>query len=243
MSRPAGMCGVPFGETAVCQAGTSLTQPQSNLTVPPRFGSTTSMPSWPSSFASSTMATTGASVRFAMSTVSPRWSACPWVRRIVVASTSEASLAAFGFPVRNGSTSTVVEPSESVKHEWPRNVMSMELGVLPLGLQLMSQFEADGRPDEHAQPGLLGHERAERRRVGFGQDPLELRLVGVPEVPALLERRREDALELRGEMGHDVLRMLEPLGIADGLDGAVDLVGGVLDARQGRDHRPRCPSR
>ena len=29
------MCAVPAGETAVCQAGTSFTQPQSNVTVPP----------------------------------------------------------------------------------------------------------------------------------------------------------------------------------------------------------------
>ena len=29
----------PFGVVEVCQAGTSLTQPQSNVTVPPRFGS------------------------------------------------------------------------------------------------------------------------------------------------------------------------------------------------------------
>ena len=35
ISRPAGACAVPFGLTAVCQAGTSLTQPQSNATVPP----------------------------------------------------------------------------------------------------------------------------------------------------------------------------------------------------------------
>ena len=35
------MCAVPEGETAVCHAGTSLTQPQSNWTVPPKLGSTT----------------------------------------------------------------------------------------------------------------------------------------------------------------------------------------------------------
>ena len=39
ISSPAGMCAVPDGETAVCQAGTSLTQPQSKATVPPKFGS------------------------------------------------------------------------------------------------------------------------------------------------------------------------------------------------------------
>ena len=56
------MCGVPFGETAVCQAGVSFTQPQSNCTVPPMFGSRTSWSSPRSpaiSFASSTIASDG----------------------------------------------------------------------------------------------------------------------------------------------------------------------------------------
>ena len=39
MSSPAGVLTVPFGVVDVCQAGTSLTQPQSKVTVPPRFGS------------------------------------------------------------------------------------------------------------------------------------------------------------------------------------------------------------
>src|SRR4051794_14857611 len=161
MRRPAGMCGVPFGESAVCQAGVSLTHPQSNFTVPPMLGSKTSRPSCPSSFASSTMATTGAPVRLAMSTVSPRWSPWPWVSRTVVASTSPASAAALGLPVRNGSMRTVVEPSLSVKQEWPRKLMSMSLGVLPCGLQFVSQLEADGDADEHPEPGLLRDEGAQ----------------------------------------------------------------------------------
>jgi hypothetical protein len=43
----------------------------------------------------------------AIATLSPRWSPCPWVSRIVVASSSSAGVAAFGLPVRNGSTRTV----------------------------------------------------------------------------------------------------------------------------------------
>src|SRR5579875_1915101 len=54
MSSPAGVLAVPLGVVEVCQAGTSLTQPQSNLTVPPRLGSRTSTPSSPSSLAIST---------------------------------------------------------------------------------------------------------------------------------------------------------------------------------------------
>ena len=34
ISRPAGVLAVPLGVVEVCQAGTTLTQPQSNLTVP-----------------------------------------------------------------------------------------------------------------------------------------------------------------------------------------------------------------
>src|SRR4051795_11735412 len=126
MSSPAGMCGVPLGVTAVCQAGVSLTQPQSNLTVPPMFGSKTcSTPLEEISLASSTMATTGQLTRLAMSTASPRWSACPWVSRIADGSSSDASTAAFGLPLRNGSIRTRVSPSDSSKAAWPRKRMSI----------------------------------------------------------------------------------------------------------------------
>ena len=72
ISMPAGVLTAPFGVVDVCQAGTSLTQPQSNLTVPPRLGSDTfSIPAPASSLAISTMATTAAPVRFAMASMSP----------------------------------------------------------------------------------------------------------------------------------------------------------------------------
>jgi hypothetical protein len=54
------------------------------------------------------IATTGAPVRRAIATASPTWSACPWVSRMSDASASSAAIAAFGFPVRNGSMSSVV---------------------------------------------------------------------------------------------------------------------------------------
>ena len=41
ISRPAGVLTVPFGVVDVCHAGTSFAEPQSNVTVPPRFGSRT----------------------------------------------------------------------------------------------------------------------------------------------------------------------------------------------------------
>ena len=69
------------------------------------------------SFASSTIATTVAPVRLAMSTVSPRWSPCPWVSRITSGLTSSAEAAARGLPVRKGSVSTVVPPAVSSKQD------------------------------------------------------------------------------------------------------------------------------
>ncbi len=72
ISRPAGVLTVPFGVVDVCHAGTSLTQPQSKPTVPPRFGSwTVSTPSSLSSVAISAIASTGAPVRCAICTTSP----------------------------------------------------------------------------------------------------------------------------------------------------------------------------
>ena len=78
----------------------------------------------PSSPAISTIATTSAPVRLAIATVSPIWSACPWVSRIASASTSSALAAAFGFPVRKGSMSTVVPSCVSSKAAWPRKRIS-----------------------------------------------------------------------------------------------------------------------
>src|SRR5947209_1774944 len=181
-SSPAGVCGVPLGVTAVCQAGTSFTQPQSNFTVPPRLGSCTcSTPASVISLASSTIATTAAPVRLAMSTVSPRWSAWPWVSRIVVGSTSPASTAALGLPDRNGSISTRCSPSEISKQAWPRKRMS-GIGRVPLvrglwggttQIELLGERESDRDADEHAEPGLLGEQHLYRPvpllRILFGR--------------------------------------------------------------------------
>ena len=166
ITRPAGVLTVPFGVVDVCQAGTSLTEPQSNLTVPPRFGSRTSTPSSPSSPASSTIATTGAPVRLAIATVSPMWSAWPWVSRIVVAATSSALIVAFGLPVRNGSIRRVVSPSESVEARVAEkaNVHFVQSSScrFRVSAQLPRQLEPDRDADEHPQPGLLGEQRLHR---------------------------------------------------------------------------------
>ena len=69
---PAGGVTVPLGVVDVWNAGTSLTQPQSKVTVPPKFGLWTfSIHSPSSSAAISVSATTVAPVRLAMSTMSP----------------------------------------------------------------------------------------------------------------------------------------------------------------------------
>src|SRR4051794_24514154 len=224
------MCGVPLGVTAVCQAGVSLTQPQSNLTVPPMLGSKTcSTPLEPISLASSTMATTGQPARLAMSTVSPRWSACPWVSRIALGLSSSACAAALGLPVRNGSISTLVPPSDSSKQAWPKKRMSMCSALLVL--EFVRQREADGHADQHAQPRLLRDERAHAPRalglVGLGDGPRDLCVVGVPEEPALVQRLVEDALQRRRGVGDDLLRVLEATRLAEPGHRGVDLVGGV----------------
>src|SRR3954470_4559074 len=198
------MCGVPDGETAVCQAGTSFTQPQSKVTVPPRLGSLTSSTPAPAiSLASSTIATTVAPVRLAMSTVSPRWSAWPCVSRITSAETSSAEAAAFGLPVRNGSVSTVVPPAVSSKQDWPRKRMSTAISVVSSVLvEHVCEFVPDGHADQHRQAGLLGHQALHRvqalHRILLAAGLHDLRAVGGAEPVRCLERLVEDPLERRG---------------------------------------------
>src|SRR3954454_6770164 len=140
MTRPAGVFCVPFGVVEVCHAGVRRTDTVPKSTVPPMFGSETfsSLCSDCSSSAISTIATTLAPVRLAMSTVSPKWSACPCVRKMCVGSSSSALHAAFGFPVRNGSMSTRVSPSLSSKAACPRQRISMRRIIAPLRLTSLS---------------------------------------------------------------------------------------------------------
>src|SRR4051812_19460323 len=203
MSSPAGVFTVPLGVVEVCQAGTSFTQPQSNLTVPPMFGSATfSMPfSW-SSFASSTMATHWAPVRLAMSTTSPQWSAWPCVRKMCVGSTSSGPTAATGLPLRNGSIRMRVSPSLSSKHAWPRKRMSIGLSSgVSVVVQLARELPAHGHAHQHPDPRLLGEEGADRDDpllgVGRGGRLQQLALVRLAEPAAGVQSLAEDALELR----------------------------------------------
>ena len=216
----------------VCQAGTSLIQPQSKRTVPPRFGSWTfSTPCSSSQLAISTIATHSAPVRVATPTASAMWSACPWEIATWVGSTSSALATAAGLlGLRNGSTRTLVSPSLSSKHEWPWNLISIFSALLRVRRfgHLLMECPADGDSNHHPHPRLLGEQRA------HGGDPLlgighrrrlqRLGLVGLAEPAALGERRGEHLLQLRRGAGDDLLGLGEALGVDQPLDRGVQLL-------------------
>ena len=107
--QPAGVLTVPFGVVEVCQAD-QLTEPQSKLAVPPRFGSRTS---WPSSSSSASSRQLDDRHDRGAGSLRDRDGvaeviAVPWVSTIASASTSSAAIAALGLPLRNGSMRTVV---------------------------------------------------------------------------------------------------------------------------------------
>src|SRR5688572_27046944 len=132
ISRPAGGHTVPFGVVEECRAGTILTQPQSNWTVPPRFGS--------------------------------------WTFSTPASDSSSAETVAFGLPLMNGSTRTLVLPSVSSTADWPRKRISM-WSVLSLH-EFVSQLVPDRDPHQHRDAGLLRDQRAD------GGHPLFLVLPG-----------------------------------------------------------------
>ena len=129
MSPLGGPIAVPSGAEFVCQAGTSLTLPQSVVTVPPMLGLTVfSTPCSPSQPASSVTAMHGAPVRLATATASAVWSEWPWVIRTWVGSTSSALTPAAGLlGARNGSMSTFASPSVSSKVACPMNLICISL--------------------------------------------------------------------------------------------------------------------
>src|SRR3954447_4332693 len=232
MSRPAGVCGVPPGVTAVCQAGVIFTQPQSNWTVPPRFGLTTfSTPSPSISAASSTMASTVAPVRLAMATVSPRWSLWPCVRRIASAGSSSALAAAVGLPDRNGSTRTSAPAPDRWNAEWPSHRTSVAMSGLLLLHELVRELVPHRHSDQHADARLLGEERADRLQARFDvRRPRRLEhvlLVRGVEPVRVVERLVEDALQRRRVVGHHALGLLQSGRIRERLHGGFDLGIGV----------------
>ena len=221
------MCGVPFGETAVCQAGTILIQPQSNVIVPPWLKPTTSStPSSEISFASSTIASTWAPVRLAIATVSPMWSLWPWVSAITSAGSSSAVAAAFGLSVSQGSISTSAPPPERWNAACPSQRTSAAIRS-PLSI---SSGRARSRPRRRS-----ASRRASPRPAAAAplcSDP-RCRPCRPPRAPAAGGPRRtsspleglvEDPLQRGRARLDDALRLLEPLRIGE---------------RLRRRHRPR----
>src|SRR6478672_10094019 len=189
---------------------------------------TFSTPSAAISPASSTIATTVAPVRLAMSTVSPRWSAWPCVSRITSGETSSAVAAAFGLPVRNGSVSTVVPPALSSKHACPRKRMSTAMSAFSFVLvQDVRQLVPDGHADQHAHARLLGDQPLDGVEALHGVllagGLHHLGAMGGPEPVGRLERLVEDRLQRRGGGSDHALGLFEPGGVAERLDGRVDL--------------------
>src|SRR4051812_6652535 len=78
-----------------------------------------------------------------------------------VGSTSSGPTAAAGLPPRNGSISTRVSPSVSSKQAWPRKRMSIGCPPESFVVEFARQLPPHGHADEHADPSLLGEERAD----------------------------------------------------------------------------------
>ena len=135
------------------------------------FGSNVSTPSSAISWAISTIATTGAPVRLAISTVSPKWSAWPWVSRIVgrvdVVGGDRGLRVAGQERVDQDPRVAVGEleagvPEKTHFHVWISPPVVVVLIVDPRGpAEFSRQLEPDGHADEHPDPGLLGDQRAQ----------------------------------------------------------------------------------
>src|SRR3954464_12962595 len=176
------------------------------------------------------MASTLAPVRRAMSTVSPRWSPCPWVRAITSAGTASADAAEEGLPVRKGSTSTSAPAPERWKAECPSQRTSTVICVL-LVHQLVRELEAHRHTDQHAHPRLLRQQGPDREQplvdVRLARGLQHLLLVRRAEPVRLVERLVEDPLDRR-RVGRDhALGLPQPLRLRERLDGGVDLFVGI----------------
>src|SRR5690242_4220309 len=144
-----------------------------------------------------------------------------------VGSTSSALTAPFGFPVRNGSIRTRVSPSVSSKAACPRKRMSIRSSLVVVCLEFACQLIADSDADHHAEACLLGHQGPHCRypflRVVSQRRDLQRVFVRVLEPAALLERDRQQLLQLWGGAFDQCGGGGEALGIAERLDRGVEL--------------------
>src|SRR3954447_14375546 len=167
-----------------------------------------------------------------MSTVSPKWSAWPWVRSRCVGSSSEASTAALGFPVRKGSISTRVSPSVISKHACPRKRISTSVSCLVVwfDFEYPGQLPANSHSHEHPHSRLLGEQRLDLGGasgvVGAGGGFAYLALVRLAEPAALGEGLGEDSLELGSDACHPHLGLAEALRLGEGVHRGVHLLVG-----------------
>src|SRR3954470_15262896 len=178
--------------------------------------------------------------------------------------TSSAPAAALGLPVRNGSISTVVPSASSSKAAWPsqrmfiaRTCLSVRRrrwssnGALSWGRllscvggvhQLLRELEPDRDADQHPEPGLLGDKRAHGAQALLGvlgeRGGRHLALVGRAEPAALGERLGQHPLQSGRGVGDDLRGMAEARGVAQRLDGRVDLLRGEPAAGHQEDPNP-----
>ena len=198
---------VPFGDVAVCHAGTSRAQPQSNSTVPPRFGSWTAM----------VLAEVARDLARELAIASDRRAGAlgdgDGVAEVVDVAVRQQDRV--GADARRPRRRPSGCPSGRGRRgrSCPRRVSSPRRrgpgsGCSPFrwssssglveperGSQLACQLEAHGDADQHAQARLLGDQDAERAQALLGilaRAPrfAICRCVGVLEPAALVERLR-----------------------------------------------------
>ena len=182
-------------------------------------------PSSPISPATSMIATTVAPVRLAIATVSPKWSAWPWVSRIVVASTSSA--------VDRGLR---VAGQERVDQHRRVAVGEREAGVaektdIHRASVLLFGFQGSGdasarasskptatptsMPSRVSSASSVRSDRSRAPRRSSRRRLADRLFVGGVEPAALGDRRGEHALQLRRGAHHQLLRLAKPRRVAD----------------------------
>ena len=217
----------------VCQAGTSLIQPQSNSTVPPRLGSLTAV----DALAFEPLGDLDDRDAVGAGALRDR-DRVGDVVDVAVADRDVGRLDLLG----GGDRGRVVGLQERVDQDGRLPLAELEArlaveldlhrfssspsGSVGFG-QLVMQCPADGDANHHRHSRLLGEQRADRGDalvgVGHGGGLQRLRFVGLAEPAALGERGGEHPLQLRRRPRDDPLRLGEALGVGQPLDRGLEL--------------------